>query len=426
MNLQVLFCNHQTADLNLRERLAFSSPEQLDRAYTELRRRCPDSEVIVISTCNRVELYLAQEQVEDAPTPRHIAQFLSEFHDVPLDDFLGDLLALTGPDAVRHLFEVVCSIDSMVLGESQIVAQVKAAYETAARAEASGPLTNALFQRALQVSARVRRETRLSEGRVSIASVAVGEFARNIFDGFTDKSVLVLGAGEMAQETLRYLTTEGVGRVIVCNRSFDRARQIAGEFRGEARPWEELDRWLGEVDIVVAATGASLPVVTREQFAAVRRRTGERPVFLLDLGAPRDIDPAVGGIDDEVFLYDIDDLEATCERNRQQRGEEIRRAAAIIDEETASFLHDVYHQTSGPVVKRLREEWHTISRSELDQLFRKLGHLEPGDREAIERSVERIVNKLLHPPLQTIREEAREGPPHGLLEAVRKLFHLKD
>ncbi len=426
MNLQVVYCNHQTAELALRERLAFASETQLQQAYEELRRRFPQSESVLLSTCNRVELYTAQEEPGDAPSPRQLAQFLSEFHRVPLDDFLGDLLVQTGADAVRHLFEVACSIDSMVLGESQIVAQVKSAYERATRYEANGPLTNALFQRALQVSARVRHETRLAEGRVSIASVAVGEFARSIFDRFSDKTVLVIGAGEMAEETLRYLQTEGVGRVLVCNRSLDRAVALAAAFQGEARPWEELDHWLGEADLIVAATGASQPIVTRERLAAVRQRTGQRPLFLLDLGAPRDIEAAVGDIDDEVFLYDIDDLEATCERNRRLRADEIRKARAIIAEETQTFLHDVYHQATGPVVKRLREEWHSISRSEMDQLFRKLPHLDEGEREAIERCIERIVNKLLHPPLQTIREEAREGTPHNLLEVVRRLFHLHD
>jgi glutamyl-tRNA reductase len=426
MNLQVVYCNHQTAELALRERLAFASETQLQQAYEELRRRFPQSESVLLSTCNRVELYTAQEEPGDAPSPRQLAQFLSEFHHVPLDDFLGDLLVQTGPDAVRHLFEVACSIDSMVLGESQIVAQVKAAYERATRYEANGPLTNALFQRALQVSARVRHETRLAEGRVSIASVAVGEFARSIFDRFSDKTVLVIGAGEMAEETLRYLQTEGVGRVLVCNRSLDRAAVLAAAFQGEARPWEELDHWLGEADLIVAATGASQPIITRERLAAVRQRSGQRPLFLLDLGAPRDIEAAVGEIDDEVFLYDIDDLEATCERNRRLRADEIRKARTIIAEETQAFLHDVYHQATGPVVKRLREEWHSISRMEMDQLFRKLPQLDAAEREAIERCIERIVNKLLHPPLQTIREEARAGTPHGLLEVVRRLFHLRD
>lgn len=426
MNVQVVYCNHQTAAIDVREKLAFSSELQLERAYAELRTRFPKSETVVLSTCNRVEVYTAQEDVSDAPTSQQLAQFFSEFHCLPVEAFLADLLQQSGAGAVRHLFEVACSIDSMVLGENQIVNQVKTAYDVASRTQANGPLTNALFQRALQVSRRVRTETKLSEGRVSIASVAVGEFGRSIFDHFTDKTVLVIGAGEMAEETLRYLKAEGAGRLIVCNRSLPRAQQVAAMFFGEARPWEELDRWLADADIVVAATGATTPIITRERLAAVRRQTGERPLFLLDLGAPRDIDPEAGKIDDGVFLYDIDDLEATCERNRRQRVKEVEQAAAIIAEETTRFMHDVYHQATGPIIQRLRDEWHAISRQELEQLFRKLPHLQEGDRAAVERSVERIVNKLLHPPLQTIREEAQAGTPHGLLETIRRLFHLRD
>ena len=426
MKLQVVYCNHQSADLSVRERLAFSSEAQLQSAYLELRQRFPESEAVVLSTCNRVEVYTAQEESSAAPSPRQLAEFFAEFHQIPLNDFFHDLIEQTGPDAVRHLFEVACSIDSMVLGESQIVSQVKSAYELATRSQANGPMTNALFQRALQVSARVRNETRLSEGRVSIASVAVGEFGQSIFDRFTDKTVLVIGAGEMAEETLRYLQSAGVGRVFVCNRNLARAQHLAAAFHGEARPWEELDRWLADADIVISATGATTPIVSRERFAAVRRKTGERPVFILDLGAPRDFDPTVSEIDDGVFLYDIDDLEATCERNRRQRADEIRKAREIIDSETSRFLHDVYHQATGPIVQRLREEWHTISRSEMEQLFKRLPHLQENDRAAVERCVERIVNKLLHPPLQTIREEARDGTPHGLLDAIRRLFQLRD
>lgn len=426
MNLQVIYCNYHTADLAVRERLAFSTEADVQRAYNELRTRFPRSETVVVSTCNRVELYTAQEDPVDAPTHQDLARFFSEFHQVPLTDFFNDLLEQTGPDAVRHLFEVACSVDSMVLGESQIVSQVKSAYDLATRSQANGPLTNALFQRALQVSARVRGETKLSEGRVSIASVAVGEFGRGIFDRFTDKTVLVIGAGEMAEETLRYLQSEGVGRVFVCNRSLERAEQLALAFQGEARPWSELDRWMSNADVIVSATGATQPLVDRERFAALRKGTGERPLFILDLGAPRDFDPAIANVDDEVFLYDIDDLETTCERNRALRADEVRKARDIIDDETSRFMHDVYHKATGPIIKRLRDEWHNISREELDQLFRKLGHLDAADRGAIERSVERIVNKLLHPPLSTIRDEAREGTPHGLLEAIKRLFHLRD
>jgi len=426
MNVQVIYCNHQTADLSVRERLAFPNHEVLVRAYEELRSRFPRSEHVVVSTCNRVEIYTAQEDPADTPTHAELARFFSDFHQVPEREFFDDLLECQGPSAVRHLFEVASSLDSMVLGESQIVSQIKSAYEFSMETSANGPLTNALFQRAIAVSARVRTETKLSEGKVSIASVAVGDFGKSIFERFDDKTVLILGAGEMALETLTYLKGEGVKRILVCNRSLERAQALAREYDGTAHPWDQLDECLASADVIVSTTGAVLPVITAERFRSIRRKTGPKPTFILDLGAPRDVEKGVGDIDDGVFLYDIDDLEATCERNRKLRSHEIAKAQAIIDEETAKFMQDVYHKATGPIVKRLREHWHDISRQELEILFRKLPDLGEREKEVIEKSIFRIVNKLLHPPLETLRDEARQGPPHGMIATLKRLFHLKD
>lgn len=426
MNVQVVYCNYQSADLTVRERLAFASDEQLEHAYTQLQSDFPETEVVVLSTCNRVELYAAHEKDEDHLTGRDIAQFFSRFHNVPLDDFIDDLLEKSGPDAVRHLFQVASSVDSMVLGEPQIVSQVKSAYRMAEENQSCGPLTHALFQRAMSVSGRVRTETRLAKGRVSIASVAVGDFATSIFDRFDDKTVLIIGAGEMAEETLRYLKDEGVSRIVVVNRSPARATHLAEQWGGEAKPIEELDDWMAAADVIVSTTGADRPIVDVERFTAVRKQSGDRPVFILDLGAPRDFEPAVNNIDDDVFLYDIDSLERTCADNRTKREKEIRKANKIIDDETGRFMQDFYHRATGPIVKRIREEWHEISRQELDLLQKRLGHLSEQDHKSIEKSVQRIVNKLLHPPLETLKHEAKQGTPHGLMDAMRRLFRLSD
>ena len=424
MNLQVVYCNHLTAGLDVREKLAFSVDRML-HAYTELRSRFPAAEAVVLSTCNRVEVYTAQEFSEAAPTHAELARFFSDFHQIPESEFIKDLLQQTGPAAVQHLFQVASSLDSMVLGEPQIVSQVKEAYQIAQEHNACGPLTHALFQGAIRVSGRIRTETKLAEGRVSIASVAVGEFGRSIFDRFDDKTVLVIGAGEMAEETLTYLRNEGVQRVLISNRSADHAAELAAKFPGSAtRPFEELDRWLTEADVVVSTTGATQPIVTVDRFRKARVRN--RPVFILDLGAPRDFEPGIGEVDDNVFLYDIDDLEATCEQNRKQRQAEVARAQKLIGEETDRFMHDIHHRATGPIVKRLREQWHEISRDELELLNKKLSHLTTADRDTVERSVERIVNKLLHPPLEALRKEAKGGAPHGLLDALKRLFHITE
>lgn len=425
MNLLALYCTHQTTPLAIRERLAFASPEKLAAAYSSLHERFPNTESVVLSTCNRVELYVARPTDADPLTPPQLAQFLSEFHGVPLDDFVGELRAATGPEAVRHLFEVISSLDSMVLGEPQIVNQVREAYGLAEENGSCGPITHALFQGAIQTSKRVRTETRLAEGKVSIASVAVGDFAKSIFDHFADKQVLVIGAGEMAEETLRYLKDEGVRDIIVVNRNPDRAARLAAEWGGRAAPWSDLEKWLGVADVIVSTTGADKPIVDAELFKKVRSASPGRTAFILDLGAPRDFTTDVGDLD-SVFLYDIDSLRQTCEKNRKARVREIDKARQVIEDESTRFMGEFYRRAGGEVVSRLMEDWHSVSKDELDRLFNKLPNLGEKDREQIERTVERIVNKLLHPPLEAIKDEARDGTPHGLINALKRLFGLND
>jgi glutamyl-tRNA reductase len=424
LNLQVVYCNHETASLGVRERLSFSRA-QMPRAYAALRSAFPQSEWVLLSTCNRVEVYTAQEDTDAAPSPQDVAKFFAEFHHLPVAEFFDDLLERRGPDVVRHLFEVASSLDSMVLGEPQIVAQVKEAYVLAQDHAASGPLTNALFQRALNVAKRVRSETSLAAGRVSIASVAVGGFARRIFDRFDDKTVLVIGAGEMAAESLRYLRDEGARKVLVTNRTRDKAEEMAAEFGGLVRPFEELDAALAEADVIVSTTGAVPPLVDRERFRRVRAKSGTKPVFILDLGVPRDFDPAVSELDDDVFLFCIDDLQAECAKNRAARAQEVAGALKIVEEETGKFMTEVYHRAMGPIIRRLREHHHGLVDEELSRLFARLPHLEK-DRADIERSFEQLVNKLLHPPLEVLRDEARAGTPHGLMNALKRLFRLHD
>jgi glutamyl-tRNA reductase len=371
-----------------------------------------------------VELYVARPSDAEPLTPPQLAQFLSEIHGVPLDEFVGELRAATGPEAVRHLFEVISSLDSMVLGEPQIVNQVREAYGVAEECGACGPITHALFQGAIQTSKRVRTETRLAEGKVSIASIAVGDFAKSIFDHFADKLVLVIGAGEMAEETLRYLKDEGVKDIVVVNRNSERAERLAAEWGGRAVPWTDLNRWMGAADVIVSTTGADKPIVDAELFKKVRSASPGRTAFILDLGAPRDFAASVGDLD-SVFLYDLDSLRKTCEDNRRARIREIEKARHVIDEESSRFMSEFYRRAGGEVVTRLMRDWHAVSNEELDRLFNKSPHLVK-DREQIERAFERIVNKLLHPPLEALKVESRDGTPHGLINALKRLFGLHD
>ncbi len=423
MLVQVVGCSHHGTSVAVRERLAFS-PAQTREALDRWRRAFRGVEAVLLSTCNRVEVYAATER-ESEPSLEQIADFLARFHGLDPASVAGHLYQHGDEAAVRHLFSVASSVDSMVLGEPQILAQVKEAYQTATDQDNTGPLLHAAFQAALRVARRVAAETAIHQRRVSVPSVAVGDFARGVFERFDDKETLVIGAGEMAEETLRYLREEGVRRLTVVNRHLDRAVELAHRWQGQAVPWDQLPQALAAADLVVSTTAAGEPVVTLGQFAAVEGLRRRRPLVVLDLAVPRDFEPAVGNRPD-VYLYSIDDLEAVCRRNRQERDRELPAAMRIIDQETSRFMAEMYHRAVGPVIARLRLGWQRPKEEELERLLNKLPELDPRAREEIRRSFDRLVNKLLHPPLESLRDESRQGVPHGLLEALKRLFQLKD
>ncbi|MCE9545723.1 MAG: glutamyl-tRNA reductase [Planctomycetia bacterium] len=424
MRLQLVGCSHHTTSLALRERLAFS-PEQARQALSALRQRFPAVEAVLLSTCNRVEMYTAVEQDDAAPTHQDVVHFLAEFHGLPADQIFDDLFERTGEDAVRHLFFVAASLDSMVIGEAQILGQVKQAYELATTAHSAGPLMHAVFQAALKLARRVASETTINQRRTSVASVAVAEFARQIFERFDDKKVLVIGAGKMGEETIRYLRDEGAQHIAVVNRSYPRAQTLAKACGGKAEPWERLPELLASADLVVSTTGAAEPVVTLEMFRAIEPQRFQRPLAVLDLAVPRDFEPAVG---DRlgVYLYTLDDLAAACNRNRADRERQWPAAERIVAEETAAFMADLNHRATAPTIRRLRESCDLVKEEELERLYNKLPQLDDKAQGEIRQAFERLVNKLLHPPLKSLRDESQDGPPHGLIEALKRLFQLKE
>jgi len=423
MNVQVVGLSHQNASIAVRERLAFTG-EQTSAALDRLRQQFPGVEVVLLSTCNRVELYTATEG-DSAPTRVELAEFLARFHGLESAGLAEHLYQRTDEAAVRHLFTVAASLDSMVVGEAQILSQVKQAYQLATEHECTGPLTHAAFQAALKAARRVAGETAVHQRRVSIPSVAVADFAQQIFERFDDKKTLVIGAGETAEETLRYLQDQGARDVTVINRHAERAEELARRWRGRAAPWERLPEALAQADLVISTTGAEQPIVTLERFRTIEASRPPRPLFVLDLAVPRDFDPAIGDRPG-VFLYSIDDLRQACERNRRARGRELPAAMRIIDQETRRFMADLHHRATGPVIQRLRKGWQEPKEEELCRLFHKLPDLDEHARDEIRQSFDRLVNKLMHPPLESLRDEARHGIPHALLEALTKLFQLKD
>jgi glutamyl-tRNA reductase len=423
MQLQLVGCSHHNSTLDFREKLAFTAG-QAREALDAWRRVFPGVEAVFVSTCNRVEIYSATENAAE-PSLEQIAGFLARFHRLDLETIATRLYHHCDETAIKHLFTVSASLDSMVLGEPQILAQVKEAYELATQQNTTGPLLHAVFQSAIRVARRVANETAIHQRRVSVPSVAVADFARQIFERFDDKHVVVIGAGEMSQETLRYLRDEGAHQITVINRSYDRASELASRWQGRAVAWDQLAEALATSDIVVSTTSATEPIVTLADFGRIERARFGRPLFILDLAVPRDFDPTIGNRPD-VYLYSIDDLEETCRQNRQVRDRELPAALRIIDHETARFMGEISHRAVGPVIQQLREGWQKPKEEELERLLHKLPNLDDHAKEEIRQSFDRLVNKLLHPPLTSLRDESRKGVPRTLLDALARLFQLKD
>lgn len=424
MKLQMVGCSHHTAPVEVRERLAFNK-DQAVLALSRLRQRYPEAEAVLLSTCNRVELYVASETAEACPSHHDVVEFLAQFHGLDPVEVFNDLFERTGEDFVRHLFTVAASLDSMVVGEAQILSQVKQAYELATSASSVGPLTNAAFQAALRVAKRVATETAIQQKRVSIPSIAVADYARTFFERFDDKKILVIGAGEMGEETLRYLIEEGAQDISIVSRSMPRAEELAARLAGRALPWDRLRDSLIEADLVVSATGASEPIVTAAAFAEIEKARYQRPLLILDLAIPRDFEPAVGDFTG-VYLCTIDDLSKACQQNRREREKEWPRAERIIAEETDRFMADLHHRATAPTIKRLKARADEVKAEELARLLNKLSALDPKTQNEIRQAFDRLVNKLLHPPLESLRDESTRGAPHVLLEALKRLFQLKD
>jgi glutamyl-tRNA reductase len=380
---------------------------------------------VLLSTCNRIELYVATPDAADCPTHAELIRFLAAFHGLDDRDVSGHMFQLSDIDAVRHLFLVAASLDSMVMGEPQILAQVKQAFALALAQQVTGPVTHLAFEAANRVAKRVATETEISRRRVSIPSIAVGDFAKQLFETFHDKRALLLGAGEMGEETLRYLRDEGARQIVVLTRQNERAALLAERLCAVADSWDHLDARLAWADLVVSVTSAREPIVTAARFQPIHHQRADRVLFVLDLAVPRDFDPAIAQFGN-VYLYSLDDLQIACERNRRAREQEWPKAEQIVEEETARFAADIQHRVTGRTIERLKDQADALQREELRRLWNKLGPVDARTREEIERAFERLVNKLLHPPLESLRDEASRGSPQRLLDALRHLFQIDD
>jgi glutamyl-tRNA reductase len=413
---------HRTVPLDLRERLAFSAAQAAE-ALAVFRDRFPGREAVLLSTCNRVELYAAGELEQPAPQADELVAFLAEQRGIEPARLAPILTRQSDEAVVHHLFSVAAGLDSMVLGEPQILGQVKQAWAFSQEHGTGGPLTAAMFQAALRTAKRVATETAIGRERTSIPSVAVADFAAGVFERFDDKRILLLGAGKMAAETLRYLREAGARDVTVLNRTASRAVELAARLGARPGSFGELAAELAAADLVVSTTGAGEPIVSLGLFERLEPRREGRPLVVLDLAVPRDFDARIGARPG-VWLYSVDDLAAACDANRMSRQREMPGALAIVEEETLRFMGDMHHRTTAPVIEQLRAGWSETGEAELERLFRRLPGLDDGERDEIRQAFERYAAKLLHPPLASLRSESRSGPPHGLIDALRRLFQL--
>ena len=409
--------SHHTAPVELRERVAFTE-ETLEDAVRRAAALA-EGEALLLSTCNRVELYLVSSSGGmDQLRPR-IEHFFAAAGGVQTEQLTQHLYARDGLEAVRHLFRVAASLDSMVVGEPQILGQVKSAFTAARRAGTVGATLERTVQRAFAVAKRVRTETAVARASSSIAAAGV-ELARHIFGELEGKAVLILGAGKMADLAARHLCAAGCRRLVVLNRTLARAEELARRIGGEAHPWEELEVELTHADIVLCSTGATRPVIERELVQRVMRARRGRWLCFIDIAVPRDVAEEVGRLDN-VYLYDVDALTQLVDENLADRRREAEAAEQIVVEEIERF--SVIERNLGvvPTIKALRERFLGVARDEAERTLGRLQRVNDVDRREVHAMAEAIVNKLLHQPLTTLKREAES---EELIAVVRRLFAL--
>ena len=419
MRLLLTGLNHKTAPIEVRERLAFEErnlPDALDNL-----KQCPGVlEGMILSTCNRVEVAITAEETTDAEGA--VEHFLAESRQVERKWVTPYLYRHAGSEAIRHMFRVASSLDSMIVGEPQILGQLKSAYTLAKERGTVSGFLELVVMRAFNVAKRIRSETEIGQSAVSVSYAAV-ELAREIFGTLEGKRVLVAGAGKMAESAARHLRRAGAGEILVTNRTQARAEALAEEFGGSAIPYEEFAAALPEIDIVLASSAAPDHILTREQMRAVIGKRRNRPMFLIDIAVPRNIDPAVNQLDN-VFLYDIDDLGKIVDSNLRGRQEVAQQAEEIIREEVDRMMARLKTREFVPTIVSLQEQLEGWRKGEIERQRGKLGQLTPQQEEAIEAITRGIVSKIAHGPISELRRGAADPSGMHLLAIVRKLFRL--
>ncbi len=421
MNLILVGISHRSAPVEIRERMNIHE-SRLSAALDDLMARDGIREALILSTCNRVDLAAAGE--EGAETESPLRRFLTDYHRYDPTAHEQHLYWYRDADVVRHLFRVACSLDSMIVGEPQILGQFKQAYLTAREAGALSGTLRDVSEQALAVGRRVRRETGLGTSAVSVSYAAV-ELARKIFGTLRGKTIFILGAGKMSELAARHLVSSGASSILVSNRTYERARELAAAFSGTAVPFESVLTQLQRADIVISSTGSPDFIVTRAAAEHLLAERKQRPMFFVDIAVPRDIDPAVNELDN-AFVYDIDDLEQVVKENLAERQREAVRAEKIVEEELERTLRRLASRELAPTIVALEQRLESIRRAEIERYRGRLGALTPEQRESVEALTRGMLNKILHGPITEMKSRAG-GPEHSaLVNLVRRMFGVND
>jgi len=412
--------NHRKAPVEIRERLSFADGT-LEQAGRELVTLHAVDEGVIVSTCNRVEVIAVTMAGDEAVDV--LINFLAAGERIAREQLAEHLSVYRGREAVRHLFRVAASLDSMVVGEPQILGQLKDCYGHAASVGSAGTVLHRCFHKSFSVAKRIRTETGVASKAVSVSSAAV-ELASRIFDTFEDKTALLLGAGTMSELAARHLLAHGVSSLIIANRTFERAVELAREFQGTPVPFEEFPRYLQMADVVIGSTAADGYILTPARLQETLRARNYRPMFLIDMSVPRNFDPAINDVDN-VYLYDIDDLGGVAQVNREERSREAEKAEAIIEAEVEGFWKWLTSLDAVPTIVALREKMEAIRKGELEKTLATLRDLSPRHREILEAMTAAIVNKILHAPITHLKQHQREREAF-YVAAARQLFDIEE
>lgn len=422
MHILCVGISHRTAPVELRERVAMGR-EAAASLLRGMRSTWPAAEMALLSTCNRTEFYIARP-LHGHPRVEEVVARWAQARGAEETRLAAAAYHHDNERAIRHVMRVACGLDSMVLGEHQVLGQVRETYEMAQRAGTVGRVLHKMFQTTLATAKQVRTETGIGQGRTSVSSVAV-DFARHLFSHFDDKTLLVIGAGKMTELTLGHFAHLNPGRVLVCNRSLDKAHELAAKFGGQAAPFGDLSRLLTEADLVISSTGADRPIVTEAMFRPIARQRRFRPLFLIDIAVPRDIEPAVGGLPN-VYLYDMDDLQQAIADQMAGRGEHAAACEAMVEVESTSLYQAIQTSDYAGLIQKLRQQLHDLGQEETQRTLNKLRSADSAEAQRLlEEHTQRLVNKLLHRPLSAIgRSDAVEAAMNAT--ALRRLFNLDE